>query len=67
MKGENIQTACKVLVAIAVTAKCDHPCRVQNKEWKVHGQMAEYFNKCLAIYKSIWPFYIILWIWCTKY
>ena len=27
--------------------------RVQNKEWTVHGQMAEYFNKCLAIYKSI--------------
>ena len=41
--------------------------RVQNKEMKVHGQMAEYFNKRLAIYKSVWPFYIILWIWCTKY
>ena len=36
--------------------------RVQNKEWTVHGQMAEYFNKCLIIYKSI--FHIILWIWC---
>ena len=27
--------------------------RVQNKEWTVHGQMAKYFNKCLAIYKSV--------------
>ena len=26
--------------------------RIQNKEWTVHGQMAEYFNKCLAIYRS---------------
>ena len=41
--------------------------RVQNKEWKVHGQMAKYFNKCLAIYKSTGPFYVILWIWYTKY
>ena len=31
--------------------------RVQNKEWKVHGQMTKHFNKCSAIYKSVWPFY----------
>ena len=39
--------------------KCMYVYRVQRTE---HGQMTEYFNKCLAIYKSIWPFYISLWI-----
>ena len=34
----------------------------QNKEFKVHGRMAKYYNKCLTIYKSMWPFYIILYI-----
>ena len=38
---------------------CDCMYRVQNNEWTVLGQMAKYFNKCLAIYKSIWPIYII--------
>ena len=37
--------------------------RVQNKEHKVHGQMAKYFNKCLAIYKIIWSFHVIM---CIK-
>ena len=31
--------------------------RVQNKKWKVCGQMAKYFIKRSAICKSKWPFY----------
>ena len=32
--------------------------QVYNKELKVHGQIAEYFGRCFAIYKTVWPLFI---------
>ena len=37
--------------------------RIQNKEGKVHGHMAEFFNKCLAIYTNVLDHFILF---CTK-